>query len=100
MIGERLAEVRKDHSDTQNDLADKVHVALTTVRSWEQGRSSPSHDYLVAICRLYHVSADYLLGLTDDDPVFSEKRRAERFTPEERAKIREFEEFLLYKRKK
>ena len=100
MIGERLADVRKDHGDTQNDLANKVHVALTTVRSWEQGRSSPSHDYLVEICRLYHVSADYLLGLTDDDPLFVEKRRTERFTPEERAEIRSFEEFILYKRKK
>ncbi len=100
MLGERLADVRKDHGDTQNDLAEKIHVALTTVRSWEQERSSPSHDYLVAICRLYHVSSDYLLGITNSDPLLEEKRRSERFTQEERDEIKKYEEFLLYKRRK
>ncbi len=100
MIGERLANVRRYHGDYQENLANKLHVSIHTVSSWEQGKSSPSHADLVAICRLYGVSADYLLGLTDDDPVFSERRRTERFTPEERAEIRNFEEYLLYKRKK
>ena len=61
MIGERLAEVRKDHNDRQADLAQKLHVTLYTVRSWEQEKSAPSHEMLVRICRLYQVSSDYLL---------------------------------------
>lgn len=69
MIGERLAEVRKDHNDRQADLAQKLNVTLYTVRSWEQEKSSPSHEMLVQICRLYHVSSDYLLGLSDQDPL-------------------------------
>ena len=60
MVGERLAEIRKDHDDTQAVLAKKLNVSVTTVRSWEQEKSSPSHDALVAICRLYRISADYL----------------------------------------
>ncbi len=100
MIGDRLAEVRKDHGDYQDDLADKLHVSSYTVASWEQGKSNPSHELLVAIYRLYSVSADYLLGLTNDDPIFGEKRRIDRFTPSERAEIRLFEEYLLYRRKK
>lgn len=63
MGGERLAEVRKDHHDTQAVLAEKLNVSVTTVRSWEKEKSSPSHDALVVICRLYRISADYLLGL-------------------------------------
>jgi hypothetical protein len=46
------------------------------------------------------VSSDYLPGLTDDAPVFGERRRTERFDPEERAQIRKSEKYLLYKRKK
>ena len=69
MIGERLAEVRKDHNDRQADLAEKLDVTLYTVRSWEQEKSSPSHEKLVQICKLYHVSSDYLLGLSDRDPL-------------------------------
>ena len=67
MIGERLQDIRKDHNDTQQDLADKPHSSLYAVRCWEQGKSNPSHDTLVAICRLYGVSADYLLGLTKSE---------------------------------
>ena len=50
MIGERLAEVRKDHGDTQAALAKRLRVTLSAVRSWEQEKSSPSHEMLVAIC--------------------------------------------------
>ena len=100
MIGERLADIRKDYGDHQLDLAKKLHVSISTVQSWEHEKSSPSHEYLISICRLYHVSSDYLLGVSDEDPLLTQKRRGERFTAEERAEIRRFEEYLLWKRKK
>ena len=93
MIGELLAEVRKDHGHTQQDLADRLCVSISTVRSWENEKSSPSHETLVSICRLYNVSSDYLLGLTRIE-------RPEEFTREELAQIREFEEFLMWKKRK
>lgn len=91
MIGELLAEVRKDHRETQKDLADHLHVSIATVRSWERENSSPSHEMLIAICKLYDVSADYLLGLTRIE-------RPEEFTREEMTQIREYEEFLMWKK--
>lgn len=33
MIGELLAEVRRDHGDTQSALAEKLHVTVSAVRS-------------------------------------------------------------------
>ena len=63
MIGERLAEIRKDHGDNQDDLARKLNVSVFAIRSWEQEKSAPSHEMLVRVCRLYQVSSDYLLGL-------------------------------------
>ena len=99
MIGERLSEVRKDHSDTQAALARRLGVSLPTVRAWEQEKSSPSHEMLVTICRLYHVSADYLLGLSDLDPAYTRRRRLEQFTKEERRVLRDYEDFLLWKRR-
>ncbi len=41
MIGERLAEVRKDHGDTQAALAKRLRVTLSAVRSWEQEKKFP-----------------------------------------------------------
>lgn len=99
MIGERLSEVRKDHRDTQAALANKLGVSLPTVRAWEQEKSSPSHEMLVSICRLYHVSADYLLGLSDLDPAYTQQRRLEQFSKKELDALRDYEEFLLWKRR-
>ena len=70
MIGERLKEVRKDHHDTQADLAEQLKISIFTVQSWEQEKSEPSHEMLTSICRLYDVSSDFLLGLRNDDPMF------------------------------
>ena len=97
MVGELLAEIRKDHHETQKDLAEHLHVSIATIRSWERENSSPSHEMLVAICKLYHVSADYLLGLTRVDPVRMQKQR-EQLTSDELAEIQAYSEYLLWKR--
>ena len=99
MIGERLKDVRKDHGDTQTDLAKKLNVSLSTVKSWERGNSAPSHELLVAICKLYQVSSDFLLGLNNDDPLLSSNVQ-EKLSPQNRALVRLFEEFILYKQQK
>ena len=49
MVGERLAEIRKDHDDTQAALAKKLNVSVTTVRSWEQEKSSPTMHWLPSV---------------------------------------------------
>ena len=99
MIGELLAEVRKDHHDTQKQLADKLHVTVSAVRSWEQEKSSPNYEMLVSICRLYQVSSDYLLGLTRVDPMYVQRQRLENFSQEELDELKAFEEFLLWRKK-
>ena len=50
MIGERLAEIRKDHGDNQDDLARKLNVSVFAIRSWEQEKSAPCHEMLVRVC--------------------------------------------------
>lgn len=99
MIGERLAEMRKDHGDTQAALAERLGVSLPTVRAWEQEKSSPSHEMLVTLCRLYGVSSDYLLGLTDQDPAYTEQIRQDQLTTAERAAVRDYENYLRWKRR-
>ena len=99
MIGERLAEIRKDHDDTQAILADRLNVSISSIRSWEQEKSSPPHELLVKICRLYHVSADYLLGLTSIDPAYVQRRRLESFSNLELEELQNFENYMILKRK-
>lgn len=95
-----MAEVRKDHRDTQAALASRLNVSLSSVRSWEQEKSSPPHEMLVMICKLYHVSADYLLGLSSMDPAYIQRKRLESFSSAELEELQNFENYLLWKRKK
>ena len=98
MIGERLAEVRKDHNDTQAELAARLNVSVSAVRSWEQEKSSPPHELLVTICKLYHVSSDYLLGLTSEDPTDSNQKTGQ-FSNIELEELQNFKNYLLWKRR-
>ena len=98
MIGERLQEIRRDHGDTQKSLAEKLRVSKPTVQAWELGKSSPNHDMLVTLCRMYQISADYLLGLTDIDPAYT-KRRQETLNADNLAALQSYEEFLHWKQR-
>ena len=98
MIGERLAEVTKDHKDTQAELAAQLNVSVSAVRSWEQEKSSPPHELLVTICKLYHVSSDYLLGLTSEDPTDSNQKTGQ-FSNIELEELQNFKNYLLWKRR-
>ena len=100
MLGERLAEIRKNYHDTQKSLADKLGLTVWAVSAWEQGRNSPPSDVLLAICKLYGTSADYLLGLTDYDPSDTARKQRQRLTEEEQNEMHRYEEYLLWKRKK
>lgn len=99
MIGERLAEVRKDHGDTQKDLAEKMNVVVHTVSSWEQEKSEPNHEMLVRLCRLYGVSADYLLGLSNVDPAYI-RRKVDILSKEDQEVLKDVEDFLVWRKKK
>jgi len=96
VLGERLAEVRKDHGDTQQALADRLNVTKFTISNWEQEKSEPSHELLVKICKFYDVSSDYLLGITDLDPAYTQRRRKEQFSTEELEILRRVERYLLW----
>lgn len=65
-FGQRILEQRKRHGDTQKALAQLLGVGETQVSEIERGRTTTSAERIALICEHYKVSADYLLGLTDD----------------------------------
>ncbi len=60
----RLKELRVGKSRRKVSL--ETGIKEPTLVSWEIGRSEPSLESLWTICAAYGVSADYLLGLTDE----------------------------------
>lgn len=47
---------------TQNELADKLFISRQAVSNYEQGRSYPSIDILLNMCKLFNTSLDDLLS--------------------------------------
>ena len=63
---ERLRELRKDHGISQRALAELLGISQQTYSRYERGQRNPSVETAYVLARLYHVSMDYLLGITDD----------------------------------
>ncbi|MGL6512922.1 LexA family protein [Aeromonas hydrophila] len=60
MKNERIKELRKKHGLTQQQLGEKIGARKASVSQWETGDVSPSADYLVALARVFGVSAHWL----------------------------------------
>lgn len=64
-MGEKLKSLRMEKKLTQKQIADRIGLAISAVSSYESGSRYPSYDALIKLSRIYHVSTDYLLGITD-----------------------------------
>ena len=60
IIGENLAELRKEKKLTQLELADKFNYSDKAVSKWEKGDTLPDIETLYALCDFYGVTLDYL----------------------------------------
>lgn len=65
IIAERIKEIRTSNALSQTQFGDALLVSQDTVSLWEKGKSVPTTEYVVLIAQIYHVSADYILGLTE-----------------------------------
>ena len=60
-FGEKLQELRKSKSMTQEELAEALFVSRTAISKWESGRGYPSIDSLKEISRYFSVTIDDLI---------------------------------------
>ena len=65
-FGEKLKELRIDKGLTQKKVAEALSVTGSTLSHWECNYQELSYKDLLTLCRFYEVSADYLIGLTEE----------------------------------
>ncbi len=65
IIAERIKEVRTENKLSQVEFGKLLAVSQDTVSLWENGKSFPSLEYVIVICKNFHISSDYLLGLSE-----------------------------------
>ena len=63
---ERLKKARNNKHLMQKDVADYLGMLTHAYQRYEYGEREPDFDKLVKICNLLDISADYLLGRTDN----------------------------------
>ncbi len=71
-LGTRIFTLRKQAGLSQEDLAHRTGVSRQTISKWESGAMLPELYNLHALCRLFSVSADYLLFGVEKKPIVEE----------------------------
>lgn len=65
-IGGRIRQVRMKYKLTQAEFGKEVGAVIRTVFRWEHGTTAIPTDAVIRICKEFDVSADRLLGLSDE----------------------------------
>lgn len=68
MLGRRIREARMLRGLTQPEMAARLGLSLRTYQKYEEGTRNPQLDTLALIATTLQVSADWLLGLSDEAP--------------------------------
>jgi putative DNA-binding protein len=66
--------LREDHDFTQKFVANLLSFPHTNYAKIERGEVALTADVLVQLSKLYNVSTDYLLGLTDCPDMIKHKK--------------------------
>lgn len=78
-IGESLKRFREKFNLKQGTVAESIGILQQLYYKYESGRVTPSANVIYRLARAYGVSADYLLGLSDN-PLPTDKRLLEAIT--------------------
>lgn len=64
---DRIKNVREDRDYTQAEIGKLLHKSQQGYNHIETGRAELKIDDLILLCKFYNLSADYLIGLTDEE---------------------------------
>lgn len=67
-FGEKIRRLREEQEISQGALGEKLQMTQRKVSYIENDKYEPSIEDIRIICRYFHISADYLLDLSDDLP--------------------------------
>lgn len=101
----RIRKLRKEHGLSQQTLADFLKVNQTAISQWERGVTTPSAMAMNDLCKLWNVTPDYLLGISDikNAPTLNEidakelqllKEIIDQLTPEQQQELLRYGRYL------
>ncbi len=66
-IKDILKALRIEQNLSQKELGKKLGIGQATICQWEKGTSKPTCEAIIALSNFYNVSADFILGIDEDD---------------------------------
>lgn len=63
---QRMRDLREDHDLSQAEVAQLLNKSQQGYSHIENGRAELKIEDLIRLCKFYHVSSDYLIGLVDE----------------------------------
>ena len=51
---------------TLQEVAEAINVHPNAVHRWEKGKTEPTASNLIALCKIYECTPEYLLDMTDE----------------------------------
>lgn len=64
----QLRQLRESHDKTQREIAEYLGIKQTVYSRYETGKNDMKPNQIIALCKYYNVSADYILGLPEHLP--------------------------------
>ena len=61
-----MRDLREDHDKTQTEIAEYLGTSQTMYARYERGANELPIRHLIALCKYYGVSSDYILGLSKE----------------------------------
>lgn len=100
-FSERVAQLRKQHDWTQQELADRVGVKVLQIRRYENGSSQPTLEVIKNLAVALNVTADELIFDADErgpsDDLKLQFEALSQFDPEDRKVAKAVLESLILK---
>jgi len=66
IVGSRLKELRQKRNVSADELAVAIGISRQQIAKYEAERTDITSDTLIRLATFFHVSSDYLIGLSDD----------------------------------
>ena len=64
-VSKKLVQCRRNVQLTQQQVANALNIHISQWQKYEYAKIQLDYDKLIAVCKLFDVSADYLLGLSE-----------------------------------
>lgn len=65
----RIRDLREDNDLTQKQVAEKLNCSQQVYSNYELGQRDIPTDILIKISKIYNVSTDYILEITDNPQI-------------------------------